>query len=69
MAIVLEKAPTKYASTLAITQGMHTTGLTMDHLEKAMTLEYHLITKGAKVDGKGKELSLSAFSGKCYKCK
>ena len=69
LALVLEKAPDKYASTLAIIQESKGDQLTIDDLERAMTLEYRLRTKGSKVDGKGKELSLSSFNGICYKCK
>ena len=68
IATVLEKAPEKYASILAMTQAANPTNLTLDDLQRAMTLEYRLRTQGAKIDGNGKELPLSVFSGKCYKC-
>ena len=68
IAIILEKALGKYASTLAMTQAANPTNLTLDDLQRAMTLEYRLRTQGAKIDGNGKELAPSAFSGKCYKC-
>ena len=68
IATVLEKAPEKYASTLAMIQAANRTNLTLDDLQRAMTLEYRLRTQGAKIDGNGKELAPSAFSGKCYKC-
>ena len=42
-------------------------GLTIDHLEKAMRSQYRIV-KGRKSQTNGKELSLTGFHGKCYKC-
>ena len=66
MAVVLDKAPYEYSTVLAqvsITQGIN---LTMVHLKYAMKTQWRFLSKNNV--NKVYELSLSAFSGKCYKC-
>ena len=67
MASVMEKAPEKYASVLAVEERVKGDTLTLDDLEQAMTSQYR-IDKGRKEKTNTKELSLTGFDGKCYKC-
>ena len=67
MASVMEKAPAQYASVLAVEERVKGNSLTLFHLEQAMRSQYR-ITKGRKDKTNHKELSLTGFDGKCYKC-
>ena len=67
MASVMEKAPERYASVLAVEERVSGDMLTLTHLEQAMRSQYRIV-KERKDKTNHKELSLTGFDGKCYKC-
>ena len=72
IAVVLEKAANEYGVILANTAREKGTGLTVDHLEQAMKLQWRIQYgadgKNNKQNENGKEFKLVSFGGKCYHC-
>ena len=66
MASVMEKAPERYASVLAVEERVSGDMLTLTPLEQAMRSQYRIV-KGRKDKTNHKELSLTGFDGKCNK--
>ena len=67
MASEMEKAPERYTSVLAVEERVRGNTLTLTHLEQVMRSQYQIV-KGRRDKTKHKELSLTGFDGKCYKC-
>jgi hypothetical protein len=67
IALVMQKAPKMYKSVIAAQELRLGNALTLTDLESAMDKLYRVMDND--VEGSGNELQLSAFAGKCYKCK
>ena len=67
MASVMEKAPYRYTSVLAVEGRVRGNALMLTNLEQAMRSQYRIVKK-QKEKTSNRELSLTGFDGKCYKC-
>ncbi len=70
IAVILDAAPKEYKSVLTAEQRVKKTALQLSDLEEAMNQHWHQIKKDDEdnAEEKGKELTLSAFNGKCFNC-
>ena len=64
---IMEKAPERYASVLAVEERVRGNTLTRTRLEQAMRSQYRIV-KGRKEKTNNRELLLTGFDGRCYKC-
>ena len=67
MVSVMEKAPERYASVIAVEEIVRGNALTLTGLEQAMRSQYRIV-KGRKEKTNNRELLLTGFDGRCYKC-
>jgi hypothetical protein len=69
IAVVLDAASAEYQAVLTAEQRLRGDKLTLNDLETAMNQHWRQCKSPKISDGKGVEISLSAFGGVCYKCK
>ena len=67
MVSVMGKAPERYTSVISVEKRVRGNTLTLTHLDQGMRSEYRTVN-GRKYKTNQRELSLTGFDGKCYKC-